>query len=97
MFFRKKDASKTVRITSKVYEAWQFTRENLNRADSWVRIHPNNIHLTSQYGGEVIWIELSGCREKVYPGDWIVLQEGIGFFAISDKAKRAYWQEVIVP
>lgn len=97
MFFKKKVESTTINLALNVHEAWQFTRENLKKADSWVRIHSNNVHLISQFGGELIWIELSGSREaKIYPGDWLIQQEGIGFWAISDEEKKTYWKEVSV-
>ena len=39
-------------------EAWKFTREALKSNDSWVRLYGNELHLISQYAGEVIYIEI---------------------------------------
>ena len=39
-------------------EAWEFTREALKSDDSWVRLYGNELHLISQYAGEVLYIEI---------------------------------------
>ena len=41
-----------------VIEAWKFTRKALKDIDSWVRKYRDNIKLVSQYGGDVLYIEI---------------------------------------
>ena len=57
-----------------VVEAWEFTRASIKLADSWVRQYPNDINLFSQYGGDVLYIEiktLEGTR-RAELGDYII-------------------------
>ena len=57
-----------------IVEAWEFTRESIKVADSWVRRYRNDIILFSQYGGEVLYIEiktLEGTMRAVL-GDYII-------------------------
>jgi len=41
-----------------IIEAWEFTKEALNSNNSWVRLYKNELHLISQYAGEVLYIEI---------------------------------------
>ena len=41
-----------------VIEAWEFTKEALGSNDSWVRLYRNELHLISQYAGEVLYMEI---------------------------------------
>ena len=41
-----------------VIEAWKFTRKALEDIDSWVRKYRDDIKLVSQYGGDVLYIEI---------------------------------------
>ena len=41
-----------------IIEAWEFTKKALGSNDSWVRLYRNELHLISQYSGEVLYIEI---------------------------------------
>lgn len=80
MWWKKKKKKLTQKdtLTKYIYEgevvqAWKFTRENLDSYDSWVRRYPKEILLTSQYGGEVLYIEVrtSEGLVKITEGDLI--------------------------
>ena len=57
-------------------EAWEFTKEALDSNDSWVRLYRNELHLVSQYAGEVLYIEIDApegiMRAKANLGDFII-------------------------
>ena len=55
-------------------EAWEFTREALKSNDSWVRLYVNEIHLISQYAGEVLYIEIDTLEGTMRAnlGDYII-------------------------
>ena len=55
-------------------EAWKFTREALKSDDSWVRLYRNELHLISQYGGEVLYIEIDTLEGTMRAnlGDFII-------------------------
>ena len=55
-------------------EAWEFTREALKSTDSWVRLYVNEIHLISQYAGEVLYIEIDTLEGTMRAnlGDYII-------------------------
>lgn len=57
-----------------VVEAWEFTRDSLKAADSWVRRYRNDINLFSQYGGEVLYIEIKTLEGTMRAelGDYII-------------------------
>ena len=57
-----------------VVEAWKFTRESLKDVDSWVRRYCSDITLVSQYGGEVIYIEIETLEGTMRAelGDYII-------------------------
>ena len=57
-----------------VVEAWEFTRDSIKVADSWVRCYRNDIVLFSQYGGEVIYIEIKTLEgtTRAELGDYII-------------------------
>lgn len=57
-----------------VIEAWEFTRKALNDIDSWVRKYRNDIKLVSQYGGEVLFIEIKTLEGTMRAelGDYII-------------------------
>ena len=57
-----------------VVEAWEFTRDSLKAADSWVRRYQNDIKLVSQYGGEVLYIEIKTLEGTMRAelGDYII-------------------------
>ena len=41
-----------------VVDVWRFTKESLRDEQSWVRKYPEKITLVSQYGGDVLYIEI---------------------------------------
>ena len=41
-----------------IIDAWEFTKKALGSNDSWVRLYRNELHLISQYAGEVLYIEI---------------------------------------
>ena len=55
-------------------EAWEFTREALKSDDSWVRLYRNELHLISQYSGEVLYIEIDTLEGTMRAnlGDFII-------------------------
>ena len=55
-------------------EAWEFTREALKSDDSWVRLYVNELHLISQYAGEVLYIEIDTLEGTMRAnlGDFII-------------------------
>ena len=55
-------------------EAWEFTREALKSTDSWVRLYGNELHLISQYAGEVLYIEIDTLEGTMRAnlGDFII-------------------------
>ena len=55
-------------------EAWEFTREALKSTDSWVRLYGNELHLISQYAGEVLYIEIDTLEGTMRAnlGDYII-------------------------
>lgn len=57
-----------------VVEAWKFTRGSIINVDSWVRRYRNDIKLVSQYGGEVLYIEIKTLEGtmKAELGDYII-------------------------
>lgn len=57
-----------------VIEAWEFTKKALDSNDSWVRLYRNEIHLTSQYAGEVLYIEIDTLEGTMRAdlGDFII-------------------------
>ena len=57
-----------------VIEAWEFTKEALKQTDSWVRENREDLHLVSQYGGEVLYIEIDTLegRMRADLGDFII-------------------------
>ena len=57
-----------------VVEAWEFTRDSIKVADSWVRRYRNDIILFSQYGGEVLYIEIKTLEGTMTAdiGDYII-------------------------
>lgn len=57
-----------------VIEAWKFTREALGDIGSWVRKYRDDITLFSQYGGEVLYIEIETLEGtmKAELGDYII-------------------------
>lgn len=57
-----------------VVEAWEFTEKALDSNDSWVRLYRNEIHLTSQYAGEVLYIEIDTLEGTMRAdlGDFII-------------------------
>lgn len=57
-----------------VVEAWEFTRDSIKVADSWVRRYRNDIILFSQYGGEVLYIEIETLEGTMRAelGDYII-------------------------
>ena len=57
-----------------IIEAWEFTREALKSDDSWVRLYRNELHLISQYAGEVLYIEIDTLEGTMRAnlGDYII-------------------------
>lgn len=58
-----------------VIEAWEFTKKALERTDSWLRGEKREyLHLVSQYGGEVLYIEIDTLegRMRADLGDFII-------------------------
>ena len=58
-----------------VVEAWEFTKEALKRTNSWVHEPKSEyLHLVSQYGGEVLYIEIDTLEGKMRAdlGDFII-------------------------
>ena len=57
-----------------VIEAWEFTEKALDSNDSWVRLYRNELHLTSQYAGEVLYIEIDTLEGTMIAdlGDFII-------------------------
>ena len=57
-----------------VVEAWEFTRESLTNIESWVRKYSDAITLVSQYGGEVLYIEIETLEGTMRAdlGDYII-------------------------
>ena len=57
-----------------VVEAWEFTEKALDSNDSWVRLYRNELHLTSQYAGEVLYIEIDTLEGTMIAdlGDFII-------------------------
>ena len=57
-----------------VIEAWEFTEKALDSNDSWVRLYRNELHLTSQYAGEVLYIEIDTLEGTMRAelGDFII-------------------------
>lgn len=57
-----------------VVEAWEFTRKSLTNIESWVRKYSDAITLVSQYGGEVIYIEIETLEGTMRAdlGDYII-------------------------
>ena len=57
-----------------VVEAWEFTRASIKLADSWVRQYRNDINLFSQYGGDVLYIEVKTLEGTMRAelGDYII-------------------------
>lgn len=58
-----------------VIEAWEFTKKALERTDSWLRGQKREyLHLVSQYGGEVLYIEIDTLegRMRADLGDFII-------------------------
>ena len=59
-----------------VIEAWEFTKKALERTDSWLRDFQKReyLHLVSQYGGEVLYIEIDTPegRMRADLGDFII-------------------------
>ena len=57
-----------------VVEAWEFTRKALGDVGSWVRRYQNDIKLVSQYGGEVLYIEIKTLEGTMRAelGDYII-------------------------
>ena len=58
-----------------VIEAWEFTKKALERTDSWLRGQKReHLHLVSQYGGEVLYIEIDTLegRMRADLGDFII-------------------------
>ena len=55
-------------------EAWEFTREALKSDDSWVRLYVDELHLISQYAGEVLYIEIDTLEGTMRAnlGDFII-------------------------
>ena len=55
-------------------EAWEFTREALKTDDSWVRLYVDELHLISQYAGEVLYIEIDTLEGTMRAnlGDYII-------------------------
>ena len=55
-------------------EAWDFTSEALKSNDSWVRLYGNELHLISQYAGEVLYIEIDTLEGTMRAnlGDFII-------------------------
>ena len=55
-------------------EAWEFTREALKLNDSWVRLYVDELHLTSQHAGEVLYIEIDTLEGTMRAnlGDFII-------------------------
>lgn len=48
-----------------VIDAWEFTREELKQNDSWVREKREYLYLVSQYGEEVLYIEIDTLEGKM--------------------------------
>lgn len=57
-----------------VIEAWEFTRKALKDIDSWVRKYHDDIKLVSQYGGDVLYIEIRTLEGTMRAelGDYII-------------------------
>ena len=57
-----------------VVEVWEFTRDSIKLADSWVRQYRNDINLFSQYGGDVLYIEIKTLEGTMRAelGDYII-------------------------
>lgn len=56
-------------------EAWEFTKKALERPDSWLRGPKREyLHLVSQYGGEVLYIEIDTLEGTMRAdlGDFII-------------------------
>lgn len=57
-----------------IIEAWEFTRKSLKSTDSWVRLYSDKLHLTSQYAGKVLYIEIDTLEGTMRAdlGDFII-------------------------
>lgn len=57
-----------------IIEAWEFTRKALDDIDSWVRKYRDDIKLVSQYGAEVLYIEIETLEGTMRAelGDYII-------------------------
>lgn len=57
-----------------VVEVWRFTHEALKDVDSWVRKYREKMTLVSQYGGDVLYIEIKTLEGlmRAELGDYII-------------------------
>lgn len=94
IFVKRKDVSKHS-YEYDVYPAWQFTRDNLKRSDSWVRTRRDELMLTSQYGGQKLWIERrsDGGYPRIELDTWFV-DFGDGLLAFRPEEFNRIFEEV---
>lgn len=62
-FAKVKDDEDSVIV--QIIDCWQLTRENLPKADSWIRLYSKDLMLVSQFGGDLIWVEIGKGDDKV--------------------------------
>ena len=67
-------------------EVWKFTKEALDREDSWLREYRADLSLISQYGGEVLYVSIETPEKdiRVDLGDYII-KDANGKFHVCDK------------
>ena len=77
-------------------EAWEFTREALKSTDSWVRLYGNELHLISQYAGEVLYIELDTLEGTMRAniGDYIIKGIQGEFYPCKPDIFKATYEEI---
>ena len=79
-----------------VIEAWEFTKEALGSNDSWVRLYRNELHLISQYAGEVIYIEIDTLEGTMRAnlGDYIIKGIQGEFYPCKPDIFKATYEEI---
>ena len=77
-------------------EAWEFTREALKSTDSWVRLYGNELHLISQYAGEVLYIEIDTLEGTMRAnlGDYIIKGIQGEFYPCKPDIFKATYEEI---
>lgn len=82
----KKSNENTYKKKARDFEAWKFTKEALDKEDSWLREYRADLSLISQYGGEVLYVNIETPEKdiRVDLGDYII-KDADGKFHVCDK------------